>query len=129
MELSKEQREALNNFVDPNRSQDEHNAALHVLIEDVRSGTLVLEIIVRNLGESLTSMDDLVRSRGVSLIGEVLTRVPTLSLSPQNASTFAQFLTARLLDFPTVPNVIDAIHALVHHHTLHCQVYYFLVHC
>ena len=79
MELSKEQREALNNFVDPNRSQDEHNAALHVLIEDVRSGTLVLEIIVRNLGESLTSMDDLVRSRGVSLIGEVLTRVPTLS--------------------------------------------------
>lgn len=122
MELSKQQASAIAEYVDPNKEPAVQANALDLLIEDVRNQKLFLEIIVRGLGESLTSMDDLIRSRGISLIAEILTKVPNLKLTPQNASTFGQFLSARLLDFPTVPNVIQAIHSLITNHQLHYEV-------
>lgn len=119
MELTPPQASALNEFVDPNKDPSIHSNALEILVEDVRNKKLFLEIIVRNLGSSLTSMDDLIRSRGICLVSEILIRVPNLKLTPQNASTFGQFLAARLLDTPTVPYVIQAIHALITNHELH----------
>lgn len=122
MNLNERQRSAVQSFIDPNAGSDVHEENLEFVLQQVRDNQLALEVLVRNLGEALTSLDDLVRSRGLQLVAEVLMQVPDLCLSPQNASTFAQFLAARLQDFPCVTQAIDAIHALVRHHKLYCQV-------
>ena len=122
MEINIKQLEDIKTFVDPNRNAEEHEDSLQRLLEDVQCKKLSLELIVKNMGEALTSDDDLTRARGISLIHEILSKITTLELSPPNASTFAQFLAARLLDFPTVPNVIAAINSLVSHHRLFYQV-------
>ena len=121
MALTEQQQIHVLQFVDPNKSANDHEYSISALINDINDKKLAIEVIISGLGDCLTSPDDLMRGRGITLIAEVLYRVPNMKISPQNASTFAQFLAARLLDFPTVSQVVSALNALVRNHTLHYQ--------
>lgn len=112
-QISEEQSNLLTKFTNPNNKKEDQDSALDKIIEQLVAKQINLGSIVLNLGKEFTSEDSVVRSRGVLLLYEIFNRVPELELSPENASTYGQFLSARLLDFPTVPNVLLAINALL----------------
>lgn len=70
------------------------------------------------LGEHLTNLDELVRSRGTLLLSEVLTRLPTYPLDANAVHFLVGFFTDRIQDYPCVGEVLKGVLALVRNHVL-----------
>lgn len=56
------------------------------------------------------------RAKATTLLGELLTRLPTLPLTDGAVQHYATFFAARLADFPSLPGALLALRALLQHH-------------
>lgn len=115
-------------FVNPQLSPSiQGSALLHVLdggflcaspvlvtIIGVSHRRLTIQQLVEYLGEYLTSVDELVRSRGTLLLSEVLT-AQTLPLERVSVHFLIRFYCDRLQDYPCMAEVLKGLSSLVNY--------------
>ena len=103
------------------------NSALTQLMLALHGKRATLKDIVVASGFALTSESSLQRRRGVLLLAELLTRLPTLPLDDQAVQTFVGFFTARLSDEKCWKETLLGLSALVQHRPLaapqHIQIF------
>jgi DNA repair/transcription protein MET18/MMS19 len=102
-------------FTDPQQFA-EHKGALNNILITVQSRRVPLIQVVQQLENQLVHSNEKIRSRGILLLAEVLTRLPSLSLNPREIDTLVTFFSERLRDTACVPPVLQAISALGKHH-------------
>jgi Dos2-interacting transcription regulator of RNA-Pol-II/RNAPII transcription regulator C-terminal len=80
--------------------------------------------LVEQLGDYLTSTDQLVRSRGTRVLSELLLRLPEWHLDSRDVHFLCSFFAVRLQDYGCVEEVLTGLCALLEHHRLstHAQV-------
>src|SRR3989338_3219471 len=77
-------KEAVARFVSAESGKQVHVGALNAVLVGVHRGALKLAALVELLGPSLTGRDEEERARGSLLLGEVLSRLPSLPLAPND---------------------------------------------
>ncbi|XP_039690241.1 MMS19 nucleotide excision repair protein homolog isoform X2 [Medicago truncatula] len=68
----------------------------------IKTNALTLEALVRELDVYLTSTDTVIRSRGILLLAEVLTRINSISLDSKTIHSLVGFFKERLADWKAV---------------------------
>ncbi|GAA5832383.1 hypothetical protein JCM11251_006429 [Rhodosporidiobolus azoricus] len=93
---------------------DTPDSALPAQIADtINDGTYRLVLLVKELGEALTSENDVTRARGVGLLSAVVTKVDKSALDRQRTKTLTTFFTDKLSEKPCLVAAAQALTALV----------------
>ncbi|GAA5888696.1 hypothetical protein JCM6882_009055 [Rhodosporidiobolus microsporus] len=79
----------------------------------INDGTYRLVLLVKELGEALTSENDATRARGVGLLSAVVTKVDKSTLDRQSTKTLTTFFTDKLSEKPCLVAAAQALTALV----------------
>ncbi|MDP2439083.1 MAG: hypothetical protein Q8P67_25330 [archaeon] len=111
-------KEAVARFVSPESGKQVHVGALNAVLVGVHRRALKLAALVEMLGPSLTGRDEGERARGSLLLGEVLSRLPSLPLAPHDLQFLGDFLTVRLLDTACLAEVLHGLRGLAKYHVL-----------
>ncbi|KZP01584.1 ARM repeat-containing protein [Calocera viscosa TUFC12733] len=71
---------------------------LHDVVSAIEGGHSTILLLVRSLGEYLTSTEDPVRTRGLNLLSEVLSRIPKPKVNAQATRVLTKFYVDKLED-------------------------------
>ncbi|EJU03657.1 ARM repeat-containing protein [Dacryopinax primogenitus] len=82
------------------------------VVSAIESGSSTVLLLVRALGEPLTSTEDAVRTRGLNLLSEVLTRIPKEKLSEQATRVLTKFYIDKLEDLHVIVPALKGILSL-----------------
>lgn len=100
-------------FVSPTEGKEGHVSGLNNVLIALHGGKETILSLVTALGDSLTSKDEVIRGRGTLLLSEVLNRLPSLSLTPNDRQFLMDFFTVRLLDTAVIPEVVLGLRSIV----------------
>ncbi|PRP88423.1 hypothetical protein PROFUN_03337 [Planoprotostelium fungivorum] len=108
----------IDTFVGSSGDEDDKIDALNQILLAVHGKKESFTQLIADLGDYLTNTDDLLRARGTLLLSEVLSRLPELQLNGDSIMYLCKFFTARLSDYPSVPEVLKGVIALMKYHNL-----------
>ncbi|KAB1218501.1 hypothetical protein CJ030_MR3G026381 [Morella rubra] len=103
----------IESFVDSFRSPTQQAASLDTIASLVKNDTLTIERLVREMEMYLTTTDNIIRARGILLLGEVLTRLPSKPLDSDTIHSLIGFFTDRLADWKALRGVLVGCLALM----------------
>ncbi|KAL1298236.1 MMS19 nucleotide excision repair protein homolog isoform X1 [Arachis ipaensis] len=86
----------IESYVDSSSTPAQQAASLDSVGCLVKSDSLTLEVLVRELQMYLTTTDNVIRARGILLLGEVLKRIESKPLGSANIHTLVVFFKDRL---------------------------------
>ncbi|KAL1349378.1 hypothetical protein AAHE18_07G152700 [Arachis hypogaea] len=89
----------IESYVDSSSTPAQQAASLDSVGCLVKSDSLTLEALVRELQIYLTTTDNVIRARGILLLGEVLKRIESKPLGSANIHTLVVFFKDRLADW------------------------------
>ncbi|XP_071901425.1 MMS19 nucleotide excision repair protein homolog isoform X3 [Coffea arabica] len=107
----------IESYVDSSSSPSQQAASVDALAILLRNDLLTLEALVRELDLYLTTTDSIIRSRGILLLGELLTQLELKPLSDAAIHSLIGFLTERLEDWRALRGALVGCLALLRRKT------------
>ncbi|KAK9281071.1 hypothetical protein L1049_003964 [Liquidambar formosana] len=89
----------IESFVDSARSPTQQAASLDAVASLLKNDVLTIEIVVKEMGMYLTTTDNIIRSRGILLLAELLTCLASKPLDNATIHSLIGFFTDRLADW------------------------------
>lgn len=86
----------IESFVDSSRSPTQQAASLEAIASLLKNNQLTIETLVREMEGYLTTVDNIIRARGILLLGEVLVRLASKPLGDATIHSLIGFFTDRL---------------------------------
>lgn len=110
-------------YVDVSRPAVQHSASVDALAALVNKDKLTLFDLVSKMDLYLTTTDHIVRSRGILLLGETLSRISFKYLDVITITTLSDFFISRLSDWQAIRGALVGCLALLHRkHGVGCIV-------
>ncbi|KAL1298238.1 hypothetical protein AAHE18_18G018100 [Arachis hypogaea] len=103
----------IESYVDSSSTPAQQAASLDSVGCLVKSDSLTLEVLVRELQMYLTTTDNVIRARGILLLGEVLKRIESKPLGSANIHTLVVFFKDRLADWRALRGALIGCLALI----------------
>ncbi|KAK0598457.1 hypothetical protein LWI29_034853 [Acer saccharum] len=103
----------IESFVDSSRSPNQQAASLDAIASLLKNNVLTIEKLVREMDMYLTTTDDVIRARGILLLGEVLTHLASKPLDDATVHSLIVFFTDRLVDWKALRGALVGCLALV----------------
>ncbi|KAJ8773454.1 hypothetical protein K2173_004284 [Erythroxylum novogranatense] len=103
----------IESFVDSSRSQAQQAASLDAIVHLVKNDALFIGHLVKEMEMYLTTTDNIIRARGILLLGEVLTRLSSKPLDMANIHSLIRFFTERLADWRALRGAVVGCLALM----------------
>lgn len=100
-------------FVDVSRSPDQHSASVDALATLVNKDKLTLFDLVSKMGMYLTTTDHIIRSRGIMLLGEIMSQISFKWLDVNAITTLSEFFISRLSDWHALRGALVGCLALL----------------
>ncbi|XP_027168739.1 MMS19 nucleotide excision repair protein homolog isoform X3 [Coffea eugenioides] len=107
----------IESYVDSSSSPSQQAASVDALAILLKNDLLTLEALVRELDLYLTTTDSIIRSRGILLLGELLTQLELKPLSDAAIHSLIGFLTERLEDWRALRGALVGCLALLRRKT------------
>ncbi|KAF8732141.1 hypothetical protein HU200_016108 [Digitaria exilis] len=101
-------------YVDVSRPAAQHSASVDALATLVNKDKLTLFDLVAKMDMYLTTTDHILRSRGILLLGELLSRISDKWLDVNTITTLSDFFISRLSDWPAIRGALVGCLALLH---------------
>ncbi|TKW30689.2 hypothetical protein SEVIR_2G056300v4 [Setaria viridis] len=101
-------------YVDVSRPAAQHSASVDALAALVNKDKLTLFDLVSKMEMYLTTTDHIVRSRGILLLGEILSRISVKWLDVNTITTLSEFFISRLSDWQAIRGALVGCLALLH---------------
>lgn len=101
-------------FVDVSRSLAQHSASVDALAALVNKDKLTLFDLVSKMDMYLTTTDHIVRSRGIMLLGEIMSQISFKWLDVNSIATLSDFFISRLSDWQALRGALVGCLALLH---------------
>ncbi|PAN09691.1 hypothetical protein PAHAL_2G044600 [Panicum hallii] len=101
-------------YVDVSRPAAQHSASVDALAALVNKDRLALFDLVSKMEMYLTTTDHIVRSRGILLLGEILSRISVKWLDVNTITTLSDFFISRLSDWQAIRGALVGCLALLH---------------
>lgn len=101
-------------YVDVARAAAQHSASVDALAALVNKDKLTLFDLVSKMDMYLTTTDHIVRSRGILLLGEILSRISFKWLDVNTIATLSDFFISRLSDWQAIRGALVGCLALLH---------------
>ncbi|KAL6880640.1 hypothetical protein ACP4OV_012205 [Aristida adscensionis] len=101
-------------YVDASRPPAQHSASVDALAALVNKDKLTLFDLVSKMEMYLTTTDHIVRSRGILLLGEILSRISFKWLDVNTIATLSDFFISRLSDWQALRGALVGCLALLH---------------
>ncbi|KAJ4718033.1 MMS19 nucleotide excision repair [Melia azedarach] len=103
----------IESFVNLSTSPAHQAASLDAIVSSSTNNALTVETLVREMGMYLTTTDDVIRARGILLLGELLTRLDSKPLDDATVHSLIAFFTDRLADWKALRGALVGCLALV----------------
>ncbi|MED6137552.1 hypothetical protein PIB30_066031 [Stylosanthes scabra] len=103
----------IESFVDSSSTPAQQAASLDAVGGLVKTDSLTLEALVRELQMYLTTTDNVIRARGILLLGEVLKRIESKPLGSANIHTLVVFFKDRMADWRALRGALIGCLALI----------------
>jgi DNA repair/transcription protein MET18/MMS19 len=121
MEHDSRVRQLINQYIDPEESDEVHTTAFdgvcsYIGVGETMSAVLTIQDLIGALEVQLTSTDDKERNRATLLLAELLHRKQTAPLEAAVVHLLVVFFCHRLSDYPSVIPSLHALVALVKYH-------------
>ncbi|KAJ1287959.1 hypothetical protein BS78_02G051100 [Paspalum vaginatum] len=100
-------------YVDVSRTAAQHSASVDALAALVNKDKLTLFDLVSKMDMYLTTTDHIVRSRGILLLGEILSRISFKWLDVNTIATLSDFFISRLSDWQAIRGALVGCLALL----------------
>ncbi|CAO1949082.1 unnamed protein product [Urochloa humidicola] len=100
-------------YVDVSRPAAQHSASVDALAALVNKDKLTLFDLVSKMEMYLTTTDHIVRSRGILLLGEILSRISVKWLDVNTITTLSDFFISRLSDWQAIRGALVGCLALL----------------
>ncbi|CAL5091158.1 unnamed protein product [Urochloa decumbens] len=101
-------------YVDVSRPAAQHSASVDALAALVNKDKLTLFDLVSKMEMYLTTTDHIVRSRGILLLAEILSRISVKWLDVNTITTLSDFFISRLSDWQAIRGALVGCLALLH---------------
>ncbi|XP_020146792.1 MMS19 nucleotide excision repair protein homolog isoform X2 [Aegilops tauschii subsp. strangulata] len=101
-------------FVDVSRSPAQHSAGVDALAALVNKDKLTLFDLVSKMDMYLTTTDHIVRSRGILLLGQIMSHISFKWLDVNAITTLSDFFISRLSDWQALRGALVGCLALLH---------------
>ncbi|VAI92721.1 unnamed protein product [Triticum turgidum subsp. durum] len=101
-------------FVDVSRSPAQHSAGVDALAALVNKDKLMLFDLVSKMDMYLTTTDHIVRSRGILLLGQIMSHISFKRLDVNAITTLSDFFISRLSDWQALRGALVGCLALLH---------------
>ncbi|EOY26932.1 MMS19 nucleotide excision repair protein, putative isoform 1 [Theobroma cacao] len=105
--------QGIESFVDSTRSPTQQAASLDVIASLLKNNQLTIETLVREMEGYLTTADNIIRARGILLLGEVLMHLASKPLDDATIHSLIQFFTDRLADWRALRGALVGCLALL----------------
>ncbi|OMO70965.1 Armadillo-like helical, partial [Corchorus capsularis] len=103
----------IESFVDTSRSPAQQAASLNAVASLLKNNLLTMEKLVREMEGYLTTTDDVIRARGILLLGEVLGHLASKPLDAAAVHSLIGFFTDRLADWRALRGAVIGCLALL----------------
>ncbi|KAL9460603.1 hypothetical protein AB3S75_003746 [Citrus x aurantiifolia] len=103
----------IESFVNLSSSPTHQAASLDVIASLLKKNLLTVETLVREMGMYLTTTDDVIRARGILLLGELLTHLASKPLDDATIHSMLAFFTDRLADWKALRGALVGCLALL----------------
>ncbi|KAA3478595.1 MMS19 nucleotide excision repair protein-like protein isoform X1 [Gossypium australe] len=103
----------IESFVDSSRSPTQQAASLEAIASLLKNNQLTIETLVREMEGYLTTVDNIIRARGILLLGEVLVRLASKPLDDATIHSLIGFFTDRLADWRALRGALVGCLALM----------------
>ncbi|KAB2079049.1 hypothetical protein ES319_A06G205300v1 [Gossypium barbadense] len=103
----------IESFVDSSRSPTQQAASLEAIASLLKNNQLTIETLVREMEGYLTTVDNIIRARGILLLGEVLVRLASKPLDDATIRSLIGFFTDRLADWRALRGALVGCLALM----------------
>ncbi|XWS20223.1 hypothetical protein CRYUN_Cryun31cG0081600 [Craigia yunnanensis] len=103
----------IESFVDSSRSPTQQAASLDAIASLLKNNQLTIETLVREMEGYLTTTDNIVRARGILLLGEVLVHLASKPLDAAAVHSLIGFFTDRLADWRALRGALVGCLALL----------------
>ncbi|KAK8503384.1 hypothetical protein V6N12_034779 [Hibiscus sabdariffa] len=103
----------IESFVDSSLSPSQQAESLEAIASLLKNNQLTIETLVREMEGYLTTVDNVIRSRGILLLGEVLVRLASKPLDDATVHSLITFFTDRLADWRALRGALVGCLALM----------------
>ncbi|GMI72401.1 homolog of yeast MET18 [Hibiscus trionum] len=103
----------IESFVDSSHSPGQQAASLEAIASLLKNNQLTIETLVREMEGYLTTVDNVIRSRGILLLGEVLVHLASKPLDDATVHSLIAFFTDRLADWRALRGALVGCLALM----------------
>ncbi|XP_059456370.1 MMS19 nucleotide excision repair protein homolog isoform X1 [Corylus avellana] len=103
----------IESFVSLSRSPSQQAASLDTIASLVKNDVLTMKGLVREMEMYLTATDNVIRARGILLLGEVLLSLPSKPLDNTTIHSLMEFFTDRLADWKALRGALVGCLALM----------------
>ncbi|XWS18947.1 hypothetical protein CRYUN_Cryun32bG0088600 [Craigia yunnanensis] len=103
----------IESFVDSSHSPSQQDASLEAIASLLKNNQLTIETLVREMEGYLTTTDNIIRARGILLLGEVLVHLASKPLDDAAIHSLIGFFTDRLADWRALRGVLVGCLALM----------------
>ncbi|KAJ4749648.1 MMS19 nucleotide excision repair [Rhynchospora pubera] len=103
----------IESFVDASRTSSQHDASLEAIATLVKKDIVSLLEVVREMEMYLTTTDNVIRSRGTLLLGEILVRISHKTLDHTAIDSLSDFFISRLADWVALRGTLTGCHAIL----------------
>ncbi|XP_050235075.1 MMS19 nucleotide excision repair protein homolog isoform X2 [Mercurialis annua] len=103
----------IESYVDSTRSLTQQAASLDAIVLLLKNDAVTVESLVKVLEMYLTTTDDIIRARGILLLGEALTRLSSKPLDTATTRSLIRFFTERLADWRALRGALVGCLALI----------------
>ncbi|KAL0562327.1 hypothetical protein IC582_002781 [Cucumis melo] len=104
-------------FVDVSRTPSQQATSLETITSLVKNNVLTIETLVREMGMYLTITDNIIRGRGILLLGELLACLTSKPLDSATIHSLIAFFTERLADWKALRGALVGCLALMRRKT------------
>ncbi|WCJ40871.1 hypothetical protein M5689_021770 [Euphorbia peplus] len=113
MAITSQLSQHIESFVDSSRSPTQQAASLDAIIFLLKNDQLTIESLVKEMALYLTTTDDILRSRGILLLGEAITHLSSKPLETTTIHSLSTFFSERLADWRALRGAIVGCLALI----------------
>ncbi|XWS11994.1 hypothetical protein CRYUN_Cryun37aG0052400 [Craigia yunnanensis] len=103
----------IESFVDSSHSPSQQAASLEAIASLLKNNQLTIETLVREMEGYLTTTDNIIRARGILLLGEVLVHLASKPLDAAAIHSLIGFFTDRLADWRALRGALVGCLALM----------------
>ncbi|CAI0423440.1 unnamed protein product [Linum tenue] len=103
----------IESYVDVSRSSAQQGASLDAIISLLKNDVVTIALLVRDMDMYLTTADNVIRARGILLLGETLMQLHSKPLENSTVHSLITFFTDRLADWRALRGAVVGCLALI----------------